>query len=144
MNNIAYRYDGNKYYTGTANCQKDPLESKLKGKTIYLLPASCTWVEPLPEKDGFKIKFDVEAQKWEYEEILPEKEPEPYVPTEKERLQQELWTAENQLREMDYIGTKIATGRATVEEYADKIALMSELAEQVSTIREQIKALDEE
>ena len=98
----------------------------------------------MAEKEGFKVKFDEEAQAWEYEEILPEPEPEPYVPTEKERLQQELWDAENQLKEMDYIGTKIATGRATIEDYADKIALMSELAEQVSDLRAQIKALDEE
>lgn len=144
MNNIAYKFDGNKYYIGTANCQVDPLETKLKGETVYLLPANCTWVEPLADKEGFKVKFNVDEQKWEYEEILPEPEPQPYVPSEKERLQQELWDAENQLKEMDYIGTKIATGRATIEEYADKIALMSELAEQVSNLREQIKALDEE
>ena len=67
-----------------------------------------------------------------------------YVPSEKDKLNEKLWAAENKLREMDYIGTKIATGRATIEEYADKIALMSELAAEVSSLREQIKALDEE
>lgn len=49
---------------------------------------------------------------------------------EVKRLKEELAT-------YDYIGTKIATGVATIEEYADKIAYCENL-------REQIRALESE
>ena len=51
---------------------------------------------------------------------------------EKENL--EVW-----LKDHDYIGTKIATGRATVEEYADEIALMNEKANRINEINELLK-----
>lgn len=38
------------------------------------------------------------------------------------------------LEELDYIGVKIATGRATREEYADKIALMSAYAGELNLL----------
>jgi len=140
----AYKYKDDGMFDGEVNCQIDPLESKAAGKTIYLLPANATYSEPLEAKEGFDVKWDKEKKIWEYVEKKKEPEPEPYVPSEKDKLNEKLWAAENKLREMDYIGTKIATGRATIEEYADKIALMSELAAEVSSLREQIKALDEE
>ena len=71
----AYKYDENKYYAGQQECQIDPLESKKQGHPVYLLPANCTWKEPLNEKEGYKIKWNVEA--WEYEEIPVPPEPEP-------------------------------------------------------------------
>lgn len=46
-----------------------------------------------------------------------------------EKAQLEIW-----LKEHDYIGTKIATGRATVEEYATEIAEMTEKAERINEI----------
>jgi len=140
----AYRFKDDGYFDEEVNCQIDPLESKLAGKTIYLLPGNATYIEPLEPKEGFKVKWDKEKQVWEYEEEKKEPEPQPYVPTEKDKLQEELWDAENKLREMDYIGTKIATGRATIEEYADKIALMSELAQKVDELRTKIAQLEEE
>lgn len=71
----AYKYDENKYYAGQQECQIDPLESKKQGHPVYLLPADCTWTEPLTEKEGYKVKWTGEA--WEYEEIPVEPEPEP-------------------------------------------------------------------
>lgn len=60
-------------------------------------------------------------------------------PTEQERLMQsyraELAEKEQWLRDHDYIGTKIATGRATAEEYADEIATMTEYASRVEELR---------
>ena len=38
------------------------------------------------------------------------------------------------LKELDYIGVKIATGRATREEYADKIALMNAYANEINLL----------
>ena len=72
---FAYKYDENKYYAGQQECQIDPLESKKQGHPVYLLPADCTWQEPLNEKEGYKVKWNGEA--WEYEEIPVEPEPEP-------------------------------------------------------------------
>ena len=71
----AYKYDSDFYYAGQQDCQLDPLESKKQGHPVYLLPANCTWKEPLNEKEGYKIKWNGEA--WEYEEIPVPPEPEP-------------------------------------------------------------------
>ena len=63
---------------------------------------------------------------------------EPPKPTEEELKKQSLQTEkaelESWLKEHDYIGTKIATGRATVEEYASEIALMTEKANRINDI----------
>lgn len=71
----AYKYDENKYFAGQQECQIDPLESKKQGHPVYLLPADCTWLKPLTEKEGYKVKWNGEA--WEYEEIPVPPEPEP-------------------------------------------------------------------
>lgn len=71
----AYKYDENKYYAGQQECQIDPLESKKQGHPVYLLPADCTWKEPLNEKEGYKIKWN--GNEWGYELIPIEPEPEP-------------------------------------------------------------------
>ena len=63
---------------------------------------------------------------------------EPPKPTEEElrrqALQSEKAELEAWLKAHDYIGVKIATGRATIEEYADDIALMNEKAERINEI----------
>ena len=41
---------------------------------------------------------------------------------------------ESWLKAHDYIGVKIATGRATIDDYADEIALMTEKAERINEI----------
>ena len=51
--------------------------------------------------------------------------------SEKKRLEQ--W-----LQDHDYIGTKIATGRATVEEYATEIAEMTTKANRINEIDEEL------
>ena len=63
---------------------------------------------------------------------------EPPKPTEEELKRQSLVEEKAQLetwlKEHDYIGTKIATRRATVEEYATEIAEMTEKAERINEI----------
>lgn len=70
---------------------------------------------------------------------------EPPKPTEEElrrqALQSEKAELEAWLKAHDYIGVKIATGRATIEEYADEIALMTEKAERINEINKQLEAL---
>ena len=83
---FAYRYDENNYYAGQQDCQLDPIATKREGHEVWLLPANCTWEEPLEEKEGYKIKWNGEA--WEYEEIPVPPEPEP--PTLEEVKEQKI------------------------------------------------------
>ena len=59
-------------------------------------------------------------------------------PTEEELRRQALQTEKAELEAWlsahDYIGVKIATGRATIDDYADEIALMTEKAERINEI----------
>lgn len=71
-----YFYDEiTKEFTMSADALKDPLESKIQGKDVWLLPANATFDEPLPNKDGYKVVY---KDGWKYEEIpQPKPEPEP-------------------------------------------------------------------
>ena len=106
------------------------------------MPADSTDIVPPESKDGYDIVFN--GTDWEYKEIEKEPEPEPYVPTELEKKYKELWETESKLRDLDYIGVKIATGRATIEEYAEEIAEMSRLANEVKRLRDENKELENE
>lgn len=68
---------------------------------------------------------------------------EPYNPTEEELRKQQLLyektELEQWLKDHDYIGIKIATGRGTIEEYADVIAEMNEKANLINKINELLK-----
>lgn len=44
-----------------------------------------------------------------------------------------------EIKSYDYIGTKIATGVATIEDYAEQIAHMEELRTQISELEAKIK-----
>lgn len=71
----AYSYDNDGKYTGTYDCQLDPIATQREGENVYLLPASATWTAP-PEYDP-----DIEIPVWDGAqwavEPLPEPEPEP-------------------------------------------------------------------
>lgn len=60
---------------------------------------------------------------------------------EKDRILREKAELETWLKEHDYIGTKIATGRATIEEYATEIAEMTEKAERINEIDRLLESL---
>ena len=70
---------------------------------------------------------------------------EPPKPTEEELRRQALQTEkadlEAWLKDHDYIGVKIATGRATIDDYADEIALMTEKAERINEIDRLLESL---
>lgn len=98
---ICYRYDQEKKtFQQSEEMLKDPLESELQGKDIWLLPADCTLIEPPEAKEGFDIVWSGDA--WEYKEQEKPKEEEPYVPTEKEKMQREIWELKEKLSETDY------------------------------------------
>ena len=60
----------------------------------------------------------------------------------KDKLLKEKAELETWLSSHDYIGTKIATGRATVEEYASEIALMTEKAERINEIDSELSSIN--
>lgn len=49
---------------------------------------------------------------------------------------------ESWLKEHDYIGTKIATGRATIEEYSTEIAEMTEKANRINEIDRELNSIN--
>lgn len=49
----------------------------------------------------------------------------------------------DKLEALDYIGVKIATGRATASDYADEITLMTEYAGRINEIDERLSELGE-
>ena len=71
---------------------------------------------------------------------------EPPKPAEEElrrqALAEEKAQLESWLKAHDYIGTKIATGRATVEEYASEIAEMSEKANRINDIDRELSSIN--
>ena len=71
---------------------------------------------------------------------------EPIKPTEEEIRKQTLLNEKSELESWlkahDYIGTKIATGRATVEEYAPEIALMAEKANRINEIDRELSSIN--
>lgn len=54
-------------------------------------------------------------------------------------LKSDLRKLEKELASMDYIGVKIATGRATIEEYKEEIQKMNELAQKIKELRGSIQ-----
>lgn len=73
----AYIYNNEGYFEREGVVQIDPLESKIQGKKIYILPANSTEKEPLEPKEGYKVKWD--GKKWIYEKK------EVYIPTEEDK-----------------------------------------------------------
>lgn len=93
---ICYRYDQEKKtFQQSEEMYKDPLESELQGKDIWLLPADCTLIEPPEAKDGFDIVWSGDA--WEYKEQEKPKEEEPYVPTEDDLKNSKRWERDDVL-----------------------------------------------
>ena len=59
----------------------------------------------------------------------------------RQALQTEKAELEAWLSAHDYIGVKIATGRAIIDDYADEIALMNEKAERINEIDRLLESL---
>ena len=96
MTKIVYCYDEKNYYEKSLTLDK----SDISPSGRWNIPARCTEIEPLEEKEGYKVKWN--GTGWEYEqEEQPEPEPEPTF----EELQQQ------KLREVDaWTASKITGG----------------------------------
>lgn len=143
---ICYRYDQEKKtFQQSEEMLKDPLESELQGKDIWLLPADCTLIEPPEAKEGFDIVWSGDA--WEYKEQEKPKEEEPYVPTEKEKMQREIWELKEKLSETDYKILKCSEASLRGQELPyDLDAVVSERdgwRAQINELEEKLKTLEE-
>lgn len=59
-----------------------------------------------------------------------------------ELSKQKIEELEKKLKDYDYIGVKIATGRGTIEEYKNQIAEMTDWANQINSLKNYLKTLD--
>ena len=130
----AYKYDENFYFAGQQECQLDPLESKKQGHSVYLLPANCTWQEPLTEKEGYKIKWNGEA--WEYELIPIREEEKPHELTEAEKKELQIMKLKSELASTDYKTLKWVDGALSDEEYAEVRSYRAELRAKINELKE--------
>ena len=143
---ICYRYDQEKKtFQQSEEMLKDPLESELQGKDIWLLPADCTLIEPPEAKEGFDIVWSGDA--WEYKEQEKPKDEEPYVPTGKEKTQQEIWELKEKLSETDYKILKCSEASLLGQELPyDLDAVVSERdgwRAQINELEEKLKTIEE-
>lgn len=61
----------------------------------------------------------------------------------REQIEAEIRALDALMREKDYIGIKIAMGRATVEEYAEEIAESDRMAARKNELNAMLKEMDE-
>lgn len=104
-------------------CYKDNFDSKLYTRMADFCNST--------------MSYQIE-DKCEYYEIVERVTEEP---SEKELLKSEKAELEAWLKAHDYIGVKIATGRATVEEYATEIEEMTDKANRINEIDRLLESL---
>lgn len=61
----------------------------------------------------------------------------------REQIEAEIRGLDQLMRAKDYIGTKIAMGRATIEEYAEEIAESDRMAARKNELNAMLKEMDE-
>ena len=109
------------------------------------MPADCTLIEPPEAKEGFDIVWSGDA--WEYKEQEKPKDEEPYVPTEKEKTQQEIWELKEKLSETDYKILKCSEASLLGQELPyDLDAVVSERdgwRAQINELEEKLKTIEE-
>lgn len=112
------------------------VEGKGHYKTVREYPnggKDVEWVIDIPRVEAVEEHDEIE-------DILV------YIPyTEEELTRMNLHTEKAELEAWlsahDYIGVKIATGRATIDDYADEIALMTEKANRINEIDKLLESL---
>lgn len=125
MEKYTLNLDLNNYILSIAHTSNDNIELDLS--SIDLKHILCyRFINKMLVLDETKLSETIakEEQDKTKQELLSEK------------AQLEIW-----LKDHDYIGTKIATGRATVEEYATEIEEMTEKAERINEIDRLLESL---
>lgn len=131
--------DVNEYLHGTDEISENEYES------IYMAVAEKCNESGEYTIDCFKGRYTVrkisEIEQIHYEAMSEEEKAEHDLNQTRYDLEVKLTKCENELKKLDYIGVKIATGRATIEEYSEQIAYMNTLAEQINDIKYHLSCL---
>lgn len=85
--------------------------------------------------DRYTVRKISEIEQIHYEAMSDEEKSKYDEQKIRQALEIELAKCERELQSLDYIGVKIATGRATKEEYAEQIARMNELADRINELK---------
>lgn len=102
---------------------------KVDGSTVVLSNDGSVYTEPVSEPDPVTPEL-TEEQKQEQERLVKVAETESRIAA-----------IDAEFKTLDYIGIKIATGRATVDDYKTEIARMSELADEKNELETQLTDL---
>ena len=102
---------------------------KVDGSTVVLSNDGSVYTEPVSEPDPVTPEL-TEEQKQEQEQLAKITE-----------TKSKIASIDAEFKTLDYIGIKIATGRATVEDYKTEIARMSELADEKNELETQLTDL---
>lgn len=120
MNKTVYAYDDKSYFEKTLTLDS----SDISPSGRWNIPARCTEIEPLKEKEGYKIKWNGES--WEYEkEEQPEPEPDPTF----EELQQQ------KIREIDAWTRGKITGGFQTDASGEMVTYDSDVDTQITMSR---------
>lgn len=92
-------------------------------------------------KNRYTVRKVADIEKIHYESMTDEEKAKYDADKRKNALENEKSALNGKLRSMDYIGVKIATGRATVEEYAEQIEKMKSYAQRINEIDKELEAM---
>lgn len=131
--------DIDEYLHGTDEISENEYES------IYMAVAEKCNESGEYTIDCFNGRYTVrkisEIEQIHYEAMSDDEKAEYDLQKTRYDLEVELTKCEKELKGLDYIGVKIATGRATIENYVNEIQRMNELAKRVEDIREKLSKL---
>ena len=92
-------------------------------------------------KERYTVRKTADINTIRYNDMTDEEKAAHDTQQQKNALYEEKGEIESELTKLDYIGVKIATGRATKEEYAAEISRMNKLAERINEIDEELAKL---
>lgn len=92
-------------------------------------------------KNRYTVRKVADIEKIHYESMTDVEKAKHDADKKKNDLENEKSALNGKLRSMDYIGVKIATGRATVEEYAEQIEKMKSYAQRINEIDKELEAM---
>lgn len=92
-------------------------------------------------KNRYTARKVADIEKIHYESMTDEEKAKYDADKKKNDLENEKSALNGKLRSIDYIGVKIATGRATIEEYAEQIEKMKSYAQRINEIDKELEAM---
>lgn len=102
---------------------------KQEDNTVILSNDGSVYVEPVPDPEPEELTDEEKAELERQGRICD--------------LESQIASIDAEFRSLDYIGIKIATGRATIEEYQNEITRMNQLADEKNELEIKLQTLQE-